>query len=97
VIASILVCLFTVGGAYATNRASTKASRINTDTTSRVDMEKDAYIRARAFDVSTIERQDEELAELRAKNKALEAEVKLLNARIERLERGLPPIQEENI
>lgn len=38
---------------------------MNTQTTSRVDMEKEAYDRARKFDIETIERQDAELAELR--------------------------------
>lgn len=61
--------------AYASQRAAARATTINTTTTSRVDMEKEAYDRARKFDIETIERQDAEIAELRKDNLDLHEKV----------------------
>lgn len=68
---TILVAAIAALSAYASQRAAAKATNLNTTTTSRVDMEKEAYDRARKFDIETIERQDAEIAELRADNQDL--------------------------
>lgn len=65
-VASLLVALIAAVGAWATQRTSAKASTTNATTSSRVDMEREAYERARTYDTETIRRQDEEIAELRA-------------------------------
>lgn len=70
-LASIIVALIAGAVALSTARASNKASKLNVQTTSRVDMEKEAYQRARALDTGTIERQDAEIEELRQELKEL--------------------------
>lgn len=87
ILASIVVTLISAGFAYASQRASSKA----TAASSKLDLERDAYERARKFDIATIERQDRELAELRADNKRLINKVNVLLYKVIRLERGLPP------
>ena len=72
---TILVAVIAALSAYASQRAAAKATTLNTSTTSRVDMEKEAYDRARKFDIETIERQDAEIAELRADKAALLREI----------------------
>ncbi len=62
-IALIVVTLITGVSAFASARAAAKASTINTEHVSRVDMEKEAYGRARTYDTETIKRQDDEIAE----------------------------------
>jgi len=77
---TILVAIIAALSAYASQRAAAKASNLNTTTTSRVDMEKEAYDRARKFDIETIERQDAEIAELRQDNKSLHEKVDVARA-----------------
>jgi peptidoglycan hydrolase CwlO-like protein len=74
-IASIIVAIVAATSAYASQRAAAKATTMNTNTVSRVDMEKDAYQRARDFDTETIRRQDEEIEELRKLNRDLQEEL----------------------
>lgn len=93
--ASIVVAIVAALAAWAAQRSAAKASMTNTNTTSRTDMEKEAYDRARAFDTETIKRQDEEIKELRSDNERLHREVKALRLRISRLERGFPQNLEE--
>ena len=59
-------------------------------------MEKEAYERARKLDTETIKRQDEELAELFANQKALNADIKLVNKENERLHGENRIILEDN-
>lgn len=66
--------------AYASQRAAARASTMNTSTTSRVDMEKEAYDRARKFDIETITRQDAEIEDLRRDNKDLHEKVDVARA-----------------
>lgn len=63
-IASILVSIIAAIGAYLSARESRKANVKNTDASGRVEMEKEAYQRARAMDVATIERQEKRIKEL---------------------------------
>ena len=60
-VASIIVAIVGAFGAYAAQKAASKASQ----SSSRMDSERDAYERARAFDTETIRRQDIEIEELR--------------------------------
>lgn len=102
-IASVIVALIAAAVAIASQRSASQASRKNTQATTRVDMEKEAYIRARAFDVDTIEHQDKEIKDLRDDIKRQAEELKdlkeqnlLLRKRIGRLEAGLPPEEESS-
>lgn len=79
IIASILISAIAALGAYASNRASSRALIKNNSTSSRVEMEKEAYERARALDTETIKRQDAEIDELRDMLKALNEDVKMVN------------------
>lgn len=92
-IASIIVAGIAAISAFASQKAAAKASEKNTITTSRVDMEKEAYDRARAYDTETIRRQDEEIQELRSENQSLREEVNVLRARVARLEEGGIPLK----
>jgi hypothetical protein len=94
--ATILVSLVALASAYASQRAATRASVVNTASTNRVDMETEAYLRARAFDVETIKRQDAELedlqvqnSDLRRQNSQLRADVRRLTTRVALCERDL--------
>lgn len=89
-VASLLVALIAATGAWASQRASAKASTINTATTSRVDMEKEAYERARTYDTETIRRQDAEIEELREENRVLREEVRELRRRVNFIEHAVP-------
>lgn len=64
-VVSLFVAAMAALAALASQRSASRASTMNTQTTSRVDMEKEAYDRARKFDIETIERQDAEIASLR--------------------------------
>lgn len=105
-LASIAVAGIAALGAWASQRAASRSALVNTVAGGRVDMEKEAYARARDFDTETIARQDAEIAELRNRNEAYdkklevmretyEEEIRNLRARIARLERGLSMNLEE--
>jgi peptidoglycan hydrolase CwlO-like protein len=79
-VVTIVVAVIAAGSAYASQRAAARASTLNTSTSSRVDMEKEAYDRARKFDIETIQRQDEEIADLRADNEALHEKIDVARA-----------------
>lgn len=93
VIASILVGMVAAASAYASQRAAARASTLNATAASRVDMEKEAYERARKFDVETIGRQDHELDDLREENEELQVKIRALIQHIIQLEqaRGFYP------
>ncbi len=86
-VVTIIVAIIASLSAYASQRSASKVSLNNNATTSRVEMEKEAYDRARSYDTETIRRQDTEIEEIRAENKELREEVKALQERIARLEK----------
>lgn|SRR5512134_1401222 len=67
-IGAIVVALTGAFGGWAAQRAATKATRFTAET--------EAYNRARKLDIETIERQDKEYAELEAKHKKTNLELK---------------------
>lgn len=95
-IASIIVAGVAAASAYASQRAAAKASRDNTNTSSRTDMEKEAYDRARRYDTDTIGRQDGELDELRAEVIVLRNEKKALQAELDDARRELRMVNVQN-
>ena len=105
-ISSIIVAVVAGLAGWAAQRASAKANL----STSRLDLEREAYERARSYDTETIARQDREIEELRAR--VLEQDKKIrqlqeqndeelndlrarnrdLQSRIFLLERGIGPV-----
>src|SRR5690349_14677924 len=94
-IASILVAVVAALSARASQRAAAKAST----NTSRLDMEREAYERAREYDTETIKRQAAEIEDLRSQLREQHSEIedlqarnRDLNTRVFLLERGVGPI-----
>jgi len=73
--ALIAVAFISGLAAYLAQRSASKASTTGATVTSRLDAEKEAYERARAFDLQTIERQDAELRALRSEVTTLRVEL----------------------
>jgi small-conductance mechanosensitive channel len=91
-IASIIVSVIAALAGYASQRAAVRATNKNAASSSRTELdktrteaEKEAYQRARAFDMETIQRQDAELEELRANQRTLNEDIKLVNRENTRL------------
>lgn len=80
--ASVIVACVAAWGAWSSQRQVNKANEYS----SRLDFEKEAYQRARSFDMDTITRQDEEITDLKNENNALREDVRKLRERIRRLE-----------
>lgn len=81
-LASIIVAAVAAIGGYLAQKQVSKSAH----QASRLDYEREAYERARAFDTETINRQDQELIELKAEMKVLRAENKKLRIRVQKLE-----------
>lgn len=105
-IGAVLVALIAALGAWASQRAAAKATKYNADAANintKATAELEAYNRARAMDLKTIERQDEEFDEIRKEydklredfkamardNERLHKENATLRRRVERLEHQL--------
>lgn len=82
--------------ALASQRSAAKASKVNTQTVTAVDREKEAYERARAFDTETIRRQDLEIAELREDNRKLHDRVTFAEAQAAEARRESQEVRAEN-
>ena len=87
---AIAVAGIAAGSAYLSNRSANKATTTNTVVGSRLDAEKEAYERARKFDLETIQRQDAEIRELRTEVHSLRIEVAKLQGFQEGKDRGSP-------
>jgi len=99
-IGGILIAVIAALGAWAAARSAARADavqkkavakieadkKINSD---KIDAERGAYERARAFDVETIGRQENELRSLREEVKLLRQENKELRDRVIQLERRI--------
>lgn len=91
---AILVAAVAAFGAWAAQRAAAKASKQNITASGRLDAEKGAYERARAFDIQTIERQETEIKELRDANESLRRELWVVKARLARLKEAAPDLKD---
>ena len=89
-VGGILIAIIAALGAWAAQRSAAKASGVQKTASLKLEAERDAYERARAFDVDTIDRQDLELKALREENKILKEEIKHLKERLNQLEQRLP-------
>lgn len=100
---AIFIALIAALGSWASHRATAKANSDNAKASNRVEMEKEAYDRARKLDVETIERQVGEMAELQTKNRELSerneelsSQVHELQARVTQLEARIRSMEEGN-
>lgn len=79
--ATVIVASISVASAALSGRAAKIASKYTSTASvinSKTQAETEAYNRARAMDIQTIKRQDEELAELQGKYSLLEEKYKAL-------------------
>lgn len=86
--AAIIVAFVSVFSAILSGRAANKAAQSSSSASimnSRTQAETEAYNRARKMDIETIERQDEELAEIREENKRIIGRIRELKIDNERL------------
>lgn len=93
---TIFVAIVAAASAWASQRSAAKASTLNVSTTSRVEMEKEAYERARAFDIETIKRQDDEILELRNDNRDLHEKIAVARAEAREARREVREVRTEN-
>lgn len=93
IIGAIIVALIAGVAGFASQKAISRATMINATVNSRAELEKEAYLRARNYDVETIKRQDDDLDELRQENEELQIKIRALITHIIQLEeaRGLYP------
>jgi predicted RNase H-like nuclease (RuvC/YqgF family) len=99
-VTAIAVALISVLSAWLAGRAARNAAKFSADASTsneKVKAETEAYNRARAIDVATIERQDREITELReeieslkAAKGSLERQNEALRKRVSSLERRKP-------
>lgn len=85
-IASVLVAFVAAVAAWASARAAARAQNHDTDVSTEAKRLEQAYERARAFDIQTIQRQDTEIEELRESEAELNAQVVALRLRVTNLE-----------
>lgn len=92
-VVTLAVAIIAALSAFASQRSSAKAAKAAKIETarielanSRVDMEKNAYERARAFDTETIARQNKRISELSREVRRLNALVLRLRTRIENVD-----------
>lgn len=88
---SIVVVVISGFFALASSRSASKATRYHDETNYRLEMERDAYDRARKLDTDTITRQGAEIELLRNHETKLVNQVFLLKLKVDRLIRLLPP------
>lgn len=79
---TLAVALIAAFASISSNRSAAKAEGKLRIEESRVNMEAQAYERARAFDTETIARQNKRIAELVREVKALKSEVETLTERL---------------
>lgn len=82
VLAGLAGVIITALATVATQRAAAKAAVRNAELTSRTDLEREAFERAKGFYTDTIDRQAAEIREL-------EGDVERLKAKVAELERDL--------
>jgi len=96
-IGTIIVALLSALGAWAAQRSASRSSIIQTQASGRLDAERDAYGRARNFDVDTIAHQQREINELRIDNQNLRQEMERIIARVLYLEKEVIPNLEKKL
>ena len=93
-VGAIIVAIIAALGAWAAQRVAVKANRFNKVVSSRMEAEKGAYERARAFDTQTIDRQNAEINLLRTANEQLRRDLIVVEKRIAHLETLTPDSEE---
>lgn len=96
---TLLVAVMSLAAAIASQRQSAKATRGTNETAiinARTDAETEAYVRARAMDTETINRQGAELKEMRAELVELRDKVEALETKNDELERNHRKVLTDN-
>lgn len=75
IFSAIIVSIIAGSFSWLAARQAAKAQMTNVSTSSRVEMEKQAYERARMYDTQTIERQNKRIEELEGEVEELEAKI----------------------
>lgn len=85
-VGGIAVAIIAAGSAWLSSRSADKASVTGHTISSRLDAEKEAYERARDFDLQTIQRQHNEIEELRERTDEQDEIISKQAAKIRELE-----------
>jgi regulator of replication initiation timing len=93
---SIAISVIGAIGVWISSRESRKATTTNTAASGRVEMEKEAYERARALDTETIRRQHDEIQELRDNQTHINEDVKMVHRENQQLHEENAQVREEN-
>lgn len=83
---AIIVAMVAALGAWAAQKAASKAAVTKDTISNRLEAERGAYERARAFDIQTIERQDLEIISLIEANQRLVDQLAIVKDRVTNLE-----------
>lgn len=75
-IATVIATIITGGFAYVTQRSASKAAARNLDVSSRTDIEKEAFDRAKTYYTDTIDRLERDQADDRAEIASLKVQVR---------------------
>lgn len=89
-IGAVLVAVIAAIGAWAAQHSAAKASKVNATVSGRLEAERGAYERARAFDIQTIAHQQQEIDNLREANLRLTKELRSVKLRLARIENLYP-------
>lgn len=96
IVSGAIVSIFVALVGWLTARSSNKASMTNVVTSSRVEMEKEAYERARKLDTDTIARQEKEHHELAVKYDALDRKYETVRAQNLQMSEDMSRIARDN-
>jgi predicted RNase H-like nuclease (RuvC/YqgF family) len=97
--AAVIVGLISVIAAIFSGKAARSAAKLNADastTNSRTLAETEAYARARKMDIETIERQEEDIEELRKNNHQIREKLRALMEHNERLRNDNQSLHQDN-
>ena len=94
-VGAIVVAIIAAFGAWAAQRVTAKASRSNNIASTRLEAEKGAYERARALDIQTIDRQNDDIIQLRTANEELRTDLLVVEKRVAHLETCISDLEKE--
>ena len=94
-VGTIIVAIIAAFGAWVAQRVAVKANRMNNIVSRRLEAEKGAYERARAFDIQTIDRQNAEVVRLRTANQELRRDLLVVEKRVAHLETCISDLEKE--
>ncbi|HET6909052.1 MAG TPA: hypothetical protein VFH54_06920 [Mycobacteriales bacterium] len=94
-IATVIATIITAGAALVTQRSATRAAVRNAEVTSRTDIEKEAFERAKLFYTDTIDRQDRAIETRDRKIETLESKVDELEGKVDEQEHEIRKLRDD--